>query len=123
MQQMVKDAVFALVSALPIGWSRAWLRVEMQPDGSGGTMSAYSTTDAEPGVAASVTLSPDILVRWQALRNAMAEHADAWTVSTLTLSSDGKFDLHHEYAALTEEPPMKRHAQWASMALEGLKRR
>ena len=111
LQPLIQSAVRSFVDALPPDWHRAWLRVEFQPDGSGGTISAfYASESNEPSP---VSLAPAQLLQWQALRNQMARDAEAWTSTTLSLSNDGHFDLHHDYEPLGDEPAMTRHSSWA----------
>ncbi len=113
MQQLIEDAIRALAAAMPAGWTQVWMRVEMVSDGSGGTMAAYARTTAEPEVVSPVSLGPEHLLPWQALWMEMSSAGDAWTATTVVLTSHGRFDLRHDYTPLSDEPPMVRHARWA----------
>ena len=117
MQHLIEDALRSFAAALPSGWTEAWLRVEIWTDGSGGTMAAYVTTPSAPDFVAPVSVEAEQLVPWQALWFEMAAGSDAWTSTTVALTNAGRFDLHHDYEPLGDEPPMVRHARWARSAI------
>lgn len=119
-QGEMREAIVDFAAKLPDGWIRAWLRVELHSDGSGGSLSAFFGHPDQPGAAIHFMLPPSHLLRWEAVQRAqrMGSPGEPFTSVVLSLASSGRFDLRYGYEPLLE-PPLVRQQRWMKEALDG----
>lgn len=109
--QVLADAIQPFFHAMPPGWTRAWLHVEMAADGSGGTAwGAVRGAEGEPPCL--VDLPPQVLIAWQKLWISTSEETSPWASAELTLEPSGRFDLHYGFDPPGDEPPLTRQSRW-----------
>lgn len=116
-QALIRDAVLELGGQLPRGWVKAFLRIEVYHDGSGGTLSAFYVPSEAPERAVHFPLSPSQGVRWRKIWATQKD--DPWSTATLVVNASGRFDLDFGYEPLGEAPPFARQQKWLEENLSG----
>ena len=113
----VREALIALVDILPTGWSRAFQRVELYSDGTGGTLSVFYI-HAEDSRVLAIQAPGSMIVRWEMIRALMPDSSRDWSAANLVLEPNGKFQLDYEYVALEGEPLTRQRAWLRTVAPE-----
>ncbi len=111
---LYQQGVQQLVDAAPMeAWQALWLFVEVQPDGSGGTMAAFAIPEDAPDTARYFGLEFGHFHTWRRVwQGFMDEGKDLWSSVTVAVKADGKFSINYSYEPLGDELPSQRRQRW-----------
>lgn len=114
---LLNEALADLVNRLPEGWRRAFQRVEMYADGSGGTLSTFYVDAENDRSVHSFAVPAAHHLRWRAIWRAMGDAP--FTAASVIIEASGRFDVDYSYGPLGDEPPLVRQQRWLRRVAPG----